>query len=181
MIKDYLAATLIRRFKGAHRVDQQQKEFALDADISQTFLSGILNHGKPIGDSWAGIADALGLSMEKALEAARKWRKENPPVRDDHVRELVKLAVDVVQRSGILVPKGTPEATTTYLERLERDGITMKLGDVVNMIAATSVTMSKQSADESRSRLQDGEEIEAATRRPGGRRSVTLRSKSTTK
>lgn len=177
MIKDYLAAVLVKRFRGAQRTDQMQREFAREAGISEPHLSGILNHRKPFGESWAAIADALGFSMEKVLEDARKWRKENPPVKDDAVRELVKLAVDVVQRSGTSVSKGAAEATTSYLERLERDGIAMKLGDVVNLIAATSATMSKQSPEEARSRLQDGEDIEAATRRGGGRRSVTVRTK----
>lgn len=77
-----------------------QHEFARSAGIHPSTLSALfVRSDANLGDSWTGFVDALGLTIDEALDESRKWRPPEPPAEDEGGSTNLRMGIAMFERS----------------------------------------------------------------------------------
>lgn len=148
-IKEYLVDRLQRRFgrvKGVPGAGEQQREFAKRAGFSEPWLTQVLNGGErgQLGDSWAKIADALGLELEFLLTEAMEWKSKQGKLSAIPIEQRVEDTANALRftagREATKVARGELART---LRLAERDGREISNEELLRMLDGLAATPDK--------------------------------------
>lgn len=92
-----------------------QHEFARSAGMHPSTLSALfVRPDAKLGDLWAGIVDALGLTAEEAWQLSREWSPPEPPA-DDEGSDNLRLGIEMFERSEGKVGRAVRKAMLRVL------------------------------------------------------------------